>query len=67
MKKIAVLAGNYKEFRFFTKDNDKYIYIDSPEKTRGREFSKVLTYGTWYKRKNVYDLLILTKSRIREN
>ena len=65
MKKIAVLAGNLREFNLFAKGNDDYFYIDFEYRTRGMEFKDVITIGTWYEKKNAFDLLESARSRIR--
>ena len=63
--KIAVLAGNFREFNLFAKGDNKYIYADFPDKLYGLELIDVITIGTWYEKENAYDLLDIAKSRIR--
>ena len=64
-KKIAILAGNLREFNLFAKGNDDYFYVDFEDRVRGMKFRNVLTIGTWYEKKGAYKLLELAKSRIR--
>lgn len=64
-KKIAIIAGNFKEFNNFAKGNNKYIYADRAEKMAGLELKDVMTIGTWYERENAFDILDFAKAHIR--
>jgi len=67
--KIAILAGNYREFLNFVnqkeivKDSCEYIYVDRVEKAYGFEFFDYKVFGTfWENRKDCTDILPCLKA-----
>lgn len=51
--RIYVIAGSYKEFLFYTKNNSKYKYISSPIELFGLPHkANVKLFGTYYMRKD---------------
>ena len=67
-KKIAIIAGNFREFTNFinfAKRSNKYIYADRIESLAGLELESVIPVGTWYERKDAWDILEFAKTRIR--
>ena len=69
-KKTIVIAGNHREFGNFLniiepERRDDYVEADFAQKIMGIEASKVITIGTWYERKDSWDIKELADSRIR--
>ena len=66
-KKIAVIAGNLREFNNFAKGNSKYIYVYSVERLYGLDLKGVIEIGTWYRRKDAEKIIEFAKSHIIKN
>jgi hypothetical protein len=69
-KVIIVVAGNHREFGYFLSTipiggRQKYVEASYPERIRGLVAEKVITVGTWYERKDGYDILEEANSRVR--
>jgi hypothetical protein len=61
MRKIAVLAGNYREFQYFLRDippeeHDKYFYGDKIEKFRGLRLEDAIITGRFRDRNDYHEL-----------
>ena len=71
MKKIAVLAGTFKQYNEFTKhwvcpeDRNKFVYVDRVEKILGMEFLDVVRIGSYDDVRNHDELYYHSKMRIR--
>jgi hypothetical protein len=71
MKKIIVLAGNYSEFvrhmhAVGAAERDRLIYADTPIKIAGCEAERVDEVGTFYERKDAFEMRQLANSRIKD-
>ena len=52
-----VIAGNYKEFKYyFPKPDKNIIYVDSVRQIRGACRGEIIKVGTWYERPDIYEL-----------
>ena len=60
--KIAVIAGNKKEFDNFIKyscmNKNLYIYIAERKCWRGCRFTDVLSIGTYFERKDIFNIKV---------
>lgn len=65
-QKVAVLAGNYREFCQFLDENGgtdtEYVYAD--ERIIGYRLQDYKIYGTFWERKNADKIIDMVKSRI---
>ena len=66
-KTYAVMAGNIKEFRYWQRQNPEVngVYVDHPNTIRGRVFTGIIKYGTWYAKKDAHEMEVEISSRIR--
>ena len=71
MKQIIVLAGNREQFENYLAENgltdSEAVYGYFPDSIMGVDASEVVKVGTWYERKDAYDLERLALSRVRPN
>lgn len=59
MKFVAVLAGTHQQFSHYEnikEDDEKFIYVHSPQKLYGYRFSRVDIIGTFWERKDAGQL-----------
>lgn len=67
-KKIAVIAGNHREYMNFISDainKNQFIEADRPDKLRGTELCAFIEIGTCYDRKDYYLIRREAAERIR--
>lgn len=68
-KKIIVLAGNIEQFNRYLEEygltTKEAVYGWSPEVINGVEAKSVVEIGTFYERKDKFELRELANSRIR--
>lgn len=56
-KRVYVIAGTYKQFRYYYPKPDKnIIYVNSVDQLHGQHGGTVDRVGTWYTRPDLEDL-----------
>jgi hypothetical protein len=59
----VVLAGNFREFKFWCMENNvnprdrNVIYASEPHRIRGLGPIRYVLYGTWYSRRDAWEML----------
>ena len=70
MQKVLILAGNREQYEQWLADNGRTrqtaFYCYDKERIIGVEVSSVLTIGTFWERKDAYELFQLAQTRIRK-
>ena len=70
---IAVLAGNYQEFKNFCKDNsitpaaarqNGYVYAEDSNTLRGYKLSNFIILGSFYSRPDAKEIVLTAKTSI---
>lgn len=69
MKYQYIIAGNIDQYRNWAADKmsvNHFLYVSGPDMIRGIENPHGIFIGTWYERKDIYDILLnlLTASRV---
>jgi hypothetical protein len=69
MKYQYIIAGNIDQYRNWAADKmsvNHFLYVSGPDMLRGIENPHGIFIGTWYERKDIYDILLnlLTASRV---
>jgi hypothetical protein len=66
-KKQFIFAGTYQQARDWMRVNNKnpndWVYINSAERLRGYENCNYIRYGTWYERKDSWEIEEMLASR----
>jgi hypothetical protein len=66
-KRIAILAGSHSQFMDYSwasKDNEEFVYVDSPHRAFGTNFDGYQVIGSFYDKKDAFELERIVKSRI---